>query len=294
MSQVLNELIELLSLETIEQGIYRGQSQDLGFPQVFGGQVLGQALAAAKQTVPLDRFVHSFHSYFLRPGNAEKSIVYEVETIRDGQSFSARRVSAIQEGKVIFYLTASFQLQQRGHDHQAQMPQVPGPDGLTSELELARRYADQIPPRIRDFLTREKPIEMRPVNFYNPLEPKPEPGIRYTWMKTIATLPDDPRLHCYLLAYASDFNFLPVAGQPHGLSMIHPSIRMATIDHSMWFHREFRADEWLLYAVTSPNASNARGFVQGQFFNQAGQLVASTAQEGLIRDQQLDENSEPD
>ncbi|MBW8192086.1 acyl-CoA thioesterase II [Neiella marina] len=287
MSAVLNELLALLSLETIEQGIYRGQSQDLGFPQVFGGQVIGQALSAAKQTIDVDRSIHSFHSYFLRPGDARKPIVYEVEVIRDGRSFSTRRVSAKQNGEVIFYLTGSFQIAEPGHDHQAQMPDVPGPDGLMSELEFARSHADQIPAAIRDVFTCETPIEMRPVTAYNPLAPKPTKPQRLTWFRANGQLPDDPRVHRYLLAYASDFNFLPTAGQPHGLSLFDRRIKMATIDHSMWFHRPFRADQWLLYAVNSTSASGARGYVQGQFFNQQGQLVASTAQEGLLRDTQM-------
>lgn len=290
MSAVLKELLDLLALEKIEEGIFRGQSQDLGFPQVYGGQVLGQALSAAKQTVAAERAVHSFHSYFLRPGDACKPIVYEVENIRDGNSFSARRVSAVQHGQIIFYLTGSFQLEQPGHDHQEPMPEVPGPEELVSELEFARAHAKYIPAQVRDFFTSEKPIEMRSVNFYNPLQPAPSENHRYTWMRANGQLPDDPRVHRYLLAYASDFNFLPTAGQPHGISLLQPNIRMATIDHSMWFHRPFRADEWLLYVVESPTASNARGFVQGRFFNQQGELVASSAQEGLMRDSKLTES----
>ena len=287
MSAVLDELLELLTLEKIEQGLYRGQSQDLGFPQVFGGQVIGQALAAAKQTLPVERSVHSFHSYFLRPGDAKHPIVYDVEAIRDGRSFSTRRVKAIQHGKVIFYLTGSFQVEEKGHEHQAKMPQVPGPDGLMSELDFIQANADRIPPAIRNIFLCEKPIEMRPVTIYDPISPRPTNGERMTWFRTNGTLPDDPRIHRYLLAYASDFNFLPTAGQPHGISLFDPNIRMATIDHSMWFHRPFRADDWLLYVVESTSASGGRGYVQGQYFNQKGELVASTTQEGVMRDRQF-------
>ena len=283
MSHVLTELLDLLSLETIEQGIYRGDSQDLGFGRVFGGQVIGQALSAAKQTVAADRAVHSFHSYFLRPGDSSRPIVYDVENIRDGKSISTRRVQAIQHGKPIFFLTASFHHASGGFEHQATMPEVQGPEGLASELAIARQYADQIPAPLRQRFTCEKPIEIRPVEFYNPLNPKKTAPQRHVWMKANGDLPDDARVHRYLLAYASDFAFLPVASQPHGVSFMSPKMQMATIDHSMWFHRPFRFDEWLLYVIDSPSASNDRGFVKGQFYNRAGELVASTAQEGVMR-----------
>ncbi|EKE82934.1 acyl-CoA thioesterase II [Idiomarina xiamenensis] len=283
MSKVLTDLLNLLSLETIEQGIYRGQSQDLGFGAVFGGQVIGQALSAAKETLPADRHSHSLHSYFLRPGDATKPIVYDVEVIRDGHSFSARRVKAVQHGKPIFYMTASFQEPEQGFEHQDSMPDVPGPDGLISDLDIYREHADQIPPSIRNKLTAEKPIEMRFVTACNPFKPEVQPAQRYVWFRANGDMPDDPRIHKYLLAYASDFNFLPTALQPHGVSYAQPNMQVATIDHAMWFHREFRLDDWLLYAIDSPSASGGRGLVRGQFFNRAGKLVASTAQEGVIR-----------
>ncbi|MFH1131227.1 MAG: acyl-CoA thioesterase II [Pseudomonadota bacterium] len=283
MSQVLKDLLELLELEPIEKGIFRGQSQDLGFGAVFGGQVVGQALSAAKQTVDEIRFVHSFHSYFLRPGDAQKPIVYVVDTIRNGKSFWTRGVKAIQNGKSIFFLTASFQKRETGFEHQDEMPKVPGPDSLTSELEMARKYREQIPEKIRDKLTCDMPIEMRPVALINPLKPKKAPPTRHVWFKANGEMPDDPRIHGYLLAYASDFNFLITSLQPHGRSLWEPDIQVATLDHSMWFHRDFRMDDWLLYAVDSPSASGARGLVRGQFFDRKGRLIASTIQEGLIR-----------
>ncbi|RUO25969.1 acyl-CoA thioesterase II [Aliidiomarina minuta] len=283
MSQVLDGLLNLLELETIEQGLYRGQSQDLGFAAVFGGQVMGQALSAAKETIPEDRAVHSFHSYFLRPGDANKPIVYDVENIRDGKSFSTRRIQAIQYGKPIFYMTASFQGQEPGLTHQDKMPDVPGPEGLVSDLDVHREHADLIPEPLRSKFTSDKPILMRFVTEYNPFNPKPDEAKRYVWIKANGNMPDDHRIHKYLLAYASDFNFLPTALQPHGLSFAHPKMQMATIDHAMWFHREFRMDDWLLYAIDSPSATNARGLVRGQVFNRQGELVASTIQEGLIR-----------
>lgn len=283
MSQVLDDLLSLMELETIEQGIYRGQSQDLGFRALFGGQVMGQALSAAKETVADDRGVHSFHSYFLRPGDANRPIVYDVENIRDGKSFSTRRIKAVQYGKPIFYMTASFQEQEEGVAHQAEMPDVPGPEGLISDLDVHREHAELIPEQLRSKFTSDKPILMRFVTQYNPFNPKPDAPIRYVWIKANGELPDDLRVHQYLLAYASDFNFLPTALQPHGLSFASPKMQMATIDHAMWFHRPFRMDDWLLYAIDSPSASNARGLVRGQVFSRDGTLVASTMQEGLLR-----------
>lgn len=283
MSQVLHDLLDLLRLETIEQGIYRGQSQDLGFGAVFGGQVIGQALSAAKETLPEDRKVHSLHSYFLRPGDAQKPIVYDVENVRDGKSFSTRRVKAVQYGKPIFYMTASFQIDEPGFEHQDTMPDVPGPEGLVSDIDIYREHADLIPERIRNKFISEKPIEMRFVTANNPFKPKVDEPKRYVWIKANGEMPDDPRIHKYLLAYASDFNFLPTALQPHGASFAQPNMQMATIDHSMWFHKDFRMDDWILYAIDSPVACGARGLVRGQFFTQDGVLVASTAQEGVMR-----------
>ncbi|WP_444995870.1 acyl-CoA thioesterase II [Aliikangiella sp. IMCC44359] len=283
MSKVLKELLQLLTLETIEQGLYRGNSQDIALGHVFGGQVIGQALSAAKRTIDSQRKAHSFHSYFLRPGDATKPIVYNVESIRDGKSISTRRIKAIQNGKPIFFMTASFHDSSGGFNHQAEMPQVTSPDNLKSELEIAKAYIDKIPEKIRNIVICEKPIEIRPVEFFNPLSPDKAPPKRHVWMKANGPLPDDLRVHKYVLAYASDFAFLPVAGQPHQVSFMLPQFQMATIDHSMWFHRNFRFDDWLLHVIESPSASNDRGFVRGQFFDRQGQLVASTAQEGVMR-----------
>jgi acyl-CoA thioesterase II len=283
MSQVLSQLLDLLSLETIEQGLYRGNSQDIALGHVFGGQVIGQALSAAKRTIDPARKAHSFHCYFLRPGDATKPIVYDVENIRDGGSISTRRVKAIQNGKRIFFLTASFHESSGGFEHQSAMPQVTAPEELKSELDIAQEFADHIPDKIRHLVLCEKPIEIRPVEFFNPLKPDVAPPKRHIWMKANGPLPDDLRVHKYLLAYASDFAFLPVAGQPHKVSFMLPQFQMATIDHSMWFHREFRFDDWLLHEIESPSASNDRGFVRGRFFDRNGRLVASTAQEGVMR-----------
>jgi acyl-CoA thioesterase-2 len=250
---------------------------------VFGGQVVGQALYAAKQTVPDERSVHSFHSYFLRPGDSSKPIVYDVETLRDGNSFSARRVSAIQHGKPIFYMTASFQSPETGFEHQNLMPDVPPPEGLLSESEIAQKLAHMLPEKVREKFIGQKPIEMRPVKFHNPLKGSVEEPHRYVWFRANGSMPDDQRIHQYLLGYASDFNFLPTALQPHGVGFLEPGMQVATIDHSMWFHRPFRMDDWLLYAVESSSASGARGFVRGQIYTRDGVLVATTVQEGVIR-----------
>ncbi len=280
---VLNDLLAMLALERIEEGHFRGQSQDLGFGAVFGGQVMGQALSAAYQTVSPERMVHSLHCYFLRPGDVRHPILYEVEHIRDGNTVSTRRVQAIQHGKSIFYLNASFQLEEPGLDHQDEMPQVQGPEGLRSEQEWAEQLKAFIPPFLHDKLLSEKPIEMRPVSFVNPLQAEACSPNRYVWFKANGQMPDDPAIHRYLLAYASDFNFLPTALQPHGVAFFDRDLQVATIDHAMWFHRDFRFDDWLLYAVDSPSASGGRGLVRGQFFNRQGKLVASTIQEGVIR-----------
>lgn len=285
MSDVLDQLLTHLSLEKIEEGLYRGQSQNLGFGHVFGGQVIGQALSAAKETVN-ERFVHSFHSYFLRPGDDRKPIIYDVENIRDGGSFSTRRIKAIQFGKPIFYMTASFQSEELGYEHQAAKPDVPGPDGLLSEYEFYQQNIDKIPPHLHDIVSCEKPIEIRHVQVNNPFKPEVMNSRRQVWIKANGILPSDPRIHRYLLSYASDFNFLPTALFPHGKSFLQRDMQVATIDHSMWFHRPFRMDDWILYDMESTSASGGRGFVKGQFFDQAGNLIASATQEGVIRDRQ--------
>lgn len=283
MSQTLNNLLTLLNLEKIEEGLFRGQSEDLGLRQVFGGQVVGQALYAAKETVPEERLVHSFHSYFLRPGDSQKPIIYDVEVLRDGNSFSARRVAAIQNGKPIFYMTASFQAPEPGFEHQKAMPAATGPEGLQSETEIAQSLAHFLPPILKEKFLSDRPLEIRPVEFHNPLKGHVAAPTRQVWIRANGTVPADIRVHQYLLGYASDLNFLPVALQPHGIGFLEKGIQIATIDHSMWFHRPFNLNEWLLYSVESTSASSARGFVRGEFYTQDGTLVASTVQEGVMR-----------
>lgn len=283
MSQALHNLLNLLNLEKLEEGLFRGQSEDLGLRQVFGGQVVGQALYAAKQTVPEERIIHSFHSYFLRPGDSQKAIVYDVENLRDGKSFSARRVSAIQNGQPIFYMTASFQAPESGFEHQLDMPRVPGPEALPSERDIAHKLAAQLPEKARDKFLAERPFDIRPVKFHNPLKGHVDEPARQVWIRANGALPDDLHIHQYLLGYASDLNFLPVALQPHGKGFLETDMQVATIDHSMWFHRPFDLTQWLLYSVVSTSASGARGFVRGEFFTGDGVLVASAVQEGVIR-----------
>lgn len=280
---VLEELLTLLKLEKIEKNIFRGQSQDLGFGSVFGGQVLGQSLSAAYQTVPPDRRAHSLHAYFLRPGIATKPIVYDVDCIRDGKSFTTRRVVAIQKGRAIFNMSASFQIDEPGFDHQDRPPEVPGPEELKSELELAHKVAHKIPLQIRDKILCKKPIEMRTVDPINPFAPEKREPLRYTWFKAIDKLQDDFAVHQYLLAYASDFGLLSPSLYPHGHSPWQPEMQVASLDHAMWFHRDFRMDDWLLYVMKSSNAGKARGLSDGRIYTRQGQLVASVAQEGLIR-----------
>lgn len=279
----MDELLALLKLEKIEENIFRGNSQDLGFGNVFGGQVLGQALSAATQTVSDDRSAHSFHAYFMRPGDPTKPIVYNVDCIRDGKSFTTRRVVAIQKGRAILSMAASFHVEETGFEHQSTMPDVRGPDSLMSEVELARQVSDQIPASIRNQILCVKPIEIRPVNPMNPFAPKKESPNRYVWFKTIHKMADDLSVHKYMLAYASDFGLVSTSLRPHGKTFWDPKMQVASLDHAMWFHRDFRMDDWLLYVIHSPNAGKARGLNHGSIYTKDGILVASTAQEGLIR-----------
>ncbi|ENM5742540.1 acyl-CoA thioesterase II [Vibrio metoecus] len=283
MSKPLDELLSLLQLEKLEEGLYRGASENLGLPQVYGGQVIGQALSAARYTVESDRTVHSFHSYFLYPGDPEKPIIYDVENLRDGRSFSTRRVKAIQNGRPIFYLTASYHGDAPGFEHQKTMPEVPGPENFASESELAAQIAHFLPEKLQKAFCGEKPIEMRPVTVINPLKPQKAEPKQYLWIRANGNMPEDQLIHQYLLAYASDWGFLVTALHPHGVSLMTPKFQVATIDHSIWFHRPFKMDDWLLYAIESPTASNTRGLVRGEIYDRQGNLVATAVQEGVMR-----------
>lgn len=278
----INELTALLTLEKIEENIFRGKSFKTPWKRVFGGQVLAQALHAAHQTVETDRQLHSMHAYFILPGDVEAPIIYHVERLRDGGSFSTRRVVAIQHGKAIFNAAASFQLEQEGLDHQIPMPNVPPPDWLQSDEQLMEPLKKSNP-AVFERLFYDRPIEFRPVEKIDPFNPKKSLPYRHVWLKANGTLPDDKTLHREILAYASDYNLLMAATLPH-LDDISPlQLFIASLDHAMWFHRDFRVDEWLLYAIDSPSASGSRGFTRGNLFTRDGILVGSVVQEGLIR-----------
>lgn len=290
MHPVLDDLITLLQLERIEDNIFRGESRDIGSAQVFGGQVLGQALSAAQHTVD-ERVVHSLHGYFLRRGDMEAPIVYEVDRARDGGSFSNRRVVAIQHGRPILNLAASFQTQEKGLEHQASMPGVPGPADCDDILDAESPLVQKMPEKMRRLMAQRRAFEIRPVA----KEHMPGAALKNVWLRAVDSLPQKPALHRNLLAYASDYELLVAATIPHQLPFELGGVIMASLDHALWFHREVRIDEWLLYSIDSPNASGARGFARGQFFNEAGELIASTAQEGLMRviDEPLRERSDP-
>lgn len=285
---ILADLVKLLALDKIEENLFRGESQDLGWGTVYGGQVLGQALSAAVQTVPPERHVHSMHAYFLRPGDVKRPIVYDVDRIRDGSSFTTRRVVAIQNGHPIFNLAASFHVSEEGLEHADVMPAVPPPESLRTDLERFTPHAARLPPGWRERALAPRPFDLRTVGEEDddPFAPPKRAPERCVWLKTVAKLPDDPALHHYLLAYASDNAFLTTALQPHGISWLSGKLQIASLDHVMWFHRPFRVDEWLLYAMDSPIAHGSRGLVRGRVFTREGVLVASTSQEGLIRKHQ--------
>lgn len=284
MEKSLEALIDLLDLEEIENNLFRGVSPDEGWQRVYGGQVIGQALVAASRTVDADRHAHSLHGYFLRPGDTTLPILYTVDRIRDGKSFTTRRVVAVQKGKPIFSMSISFQGDESGFSHQAEMPEVPPPEDLKSEAQLLEAHLHQIPEEFRDSFTRTRPIEMRPVDQnHNMFKPEKREPQQMCWMKSWEALPDDRRLHQCVLAYLSDWTLLDTATLPHAVSFAQDNMQMASLDHAMWFHREFRADEWLLYVQDSPSAGGARGFNRGLIFSRDGQLIASTAQEGLVR-----------
>ena len=282
MHKVLADLLNLLRLERIEDNIFRGESRDVGSAQVFGGQVLGQALSAAHHTVE-GRVAHSLHAYFLRRGDVNAPIIYEVDRSRDGGTFSVRRVVAIQHGRPIFNFAASFQKPEEGLQHQASMPDVVGPDELTDATDLSPQDLERIPEKMRRYMTGERPFEFRPVDPVDFHAPKKRVPVKHIWIRAPDRLPDDRILHQNLLAYVSDYELLGTSTLPHGLHFGSGNVQMASLDHALWFHRDARVDDWLLYTFDSPSASGARGYARGHFFTGDGKLVASTAQEGLVR-----------
>ncbi len=283
---VVSELVELLSLERLEDNLFRGQSRDIGTKYVFGGQVLGQALSAAQATLDNlaeSRAAHSLHAYFLKAGDIEHPIVYQVDRTRDGGSFSVRRVTAIQHGQPIFFLAASFQKQEDGGEHQLSMPEVPRPEDIEPSPNVPVDVLAKLPTKVQRWLSRMGPFEFRHVYPRDELNPPKRPPFQQVWFRLAERVGDAPELHRALLAYASDFHLLGTATFPHGISYYQPDVQMASLDHALWFHRPFRADDWLLYSIDSPSAQSGRGLARGLIYDRHGKLVASTAQEGLIR-----------
>ncbi|MDM9624315.1 acyl-CoA thioesterase II [Rhizobium sp. S152] len=279
----METLLSTLDLEPIEVDIFRGRSPQVGWQRVFGGQVIAQALMAAQRTVERERLVHSLHAYFMRPGDPSVPIVYQVEHIRDGSSFNTRRVVAIQHGKAIFALSASFQIEEPGFEHQIVMPDVPAPETLMDEREIAKRYLANAPEAIRKYWGRERPIEIRPVSLTHYFSDKKLDPVQHIWVRANGPVPDDRYCQASVLAYLSDMTLLDTSLYPHGTSIFDQTIQVASLDHSMWFHRPTRLDDWLLYTQDSPSASGARGLTRGSLFTRGGVLIASVAQEGLIR-----------
>jgi acyl-CoA thioesterase II len=280
---VVAELIELLQLERIEENLFRGQSRDIGTKYVFGGQVLGQALSAAQRTVDPVRHVHSLHAYFLRAGDIESPIVYEVDRARDGKSFSTRRVVAIQHGQPIFNCSASFQHDEPGGEHQLSMPEVPRPEDIEPPHAVDPEQFSHLSAKLQRWMARGGPFEFRHVYPRDDIKVPKRPPFQHVWFRLVDRIGDEPELHRAMLAYASDFHLIGTATFPHGISYLQPNVQMASLDHAMWFHRPFRIDDWLLYSCDSPSAQGARGLARGMVYARDGRLVASTAQEGLIR-----------
>lgn len=278
------DLVLLLDLEPRGNDRFVGRRKKGGIGRVFGGQAIAQALGAAELTVEEDRHCHSLHCYFLRGGSEDYPIDFKVERDFDGGSFSNRRVVASQEGRPILNLTASFQTAQKGLEHQhPRMPDVPGPDELKSDAQLRRELSELLPNQYRDRLLQPWPIDTRPVEPRDWMEPRESDPVTHSWFRTVAQLPDDPRVHRAVLAYASDMHLLSTSTRPHGINWYRGEIKAASLDHAIWFHEPFRADEWLLHVTDSPWAGGSRGYNRGQIFSADGRLVASTTQEGMIR-----------
>lgn len=284
MSEAMQNVLAILDLEAAGENRFVGRSPQVGWQRVFGGQVIGQALVAAQRTVSGDRFVHSLHCYFMRPGNPAVPIDYSVDAIRDGRSFATRRVVAEQDGRAIFSLSASFQLDEPGLDHfMAMPPEVPQPEALMGEKELISTFIDQVPENIRRYWARERPIELRPVSLKHYVSREKLPPHQHIWVRATGPVPDDRALQAAVLAYLSDMTLLDTSLFAHGRAIFDNDLQVASLDHAMWFHRPNALDDWLLYAQDSPNASGARGFTRGGLYTRDGALVASVAQEGLIR-----------
>jgi len=295
MAYTLADLRALIDLERIEDTIFRGTNYDIGSGSVFGGQALAQSLVAAHRTLNhTDRSAHSMHGYFILPGDVDAPIVYEVDRLRDGSSFTTRRIIAIQHGRAIFNMAASFHAAEPGDTHQTDMPDVPPPESLASDIDLLRQIKDRIPSHLQPLYTEERPVEVRRVDPVNPFAPEPSAPFNPMWMRARGTLPEDPLLHQAVFAYMSDYGLLGTALRPHGRSFLQPTLQLASLDHAMWFHRPFSMNDWLLYSAESPVAHGARGFVRGTLFTREGTLVASVAQEGLMRVHDAEEMTDDD
>jgi acyl-CoA thioesterase-2 len=284
----LEQLLSILDLEPLEENLFRGRSPQHGWQRVYGGQVLGQALVAAVRTVSPERVAHSLHAYFLLPGDPARPIIYNVERVRDGGSFATRRVTGIQHGRPMFAMSCSFHISEPGLDHQDAMPQVPPPEELPSEQQLKTKMLARLPENMKSYWERERPIEMRPVDSSRYFDREKRAPEQMVWMRASGRLPDALPLHQCVLAYASDFTLLDTALIAHGKLMFDKDIQLASLDHALWLHRPFRADDWLLYAQESPSSHGARGFCRGRIFTRNGLLVASVAQEGLMRERSSD------
>jgi acyl-CoA thioesterase-2 len=278
----IEELLQLMELEPLEVNLFRGESRDIGTSRVFGGQVLAQSIIAASRTVD-EGNIHSLHAYFLRAGDAEAPIVYNVERNRDGRSFKSRRVVAIQHGRPIFTMAASFQLEQEGLTHQFEMPEVPMPEDLSSESNIPEDHLSRVPPLLRRWFTRTGPFDFRPVQKTNIFNPEPQPPRSDIWFRLNEKIEVSDLMHRALMAYASDFHLVGTAVLPHGISFLQEDLLMASLDHGMWFHRPARVDDWLLYTCDSPSSSGGRGLARGLIYDRGGRLIASTIQEGMIR-----------
>lgn len=276
------ELLKLMELESLEVNLFRGESRDIGTSRVFGGQVLAQSIIAASRTVDEGK-IHSLHSYFLRSGDAQAPIVYNVDRSRDGRSFKSRRVVAIQHGRPIFTLAASFQLEQEGLEHQFEMPDVPMPEDLPSESNVPEDRLEQVTPLLRRWFTRTGPFDFRPTRKRDVFKPKPQAPYSNVWFRLNEKIDAPDEMHRALLAYASDFHLVGTATLPHGISFVKDDLLMASLDHGMWFHRPARVDDWLLYSCDSPSSSGGRGLARGLIYDRHGRLIASTIQEGMIR-----------
>jgi acyl-CoA thioesterase II len=283
MNKAVDSLLQTLDLEPIERNLYRGRCPDVGWQRVFGGQVIGQALVAAQRTVDGDRRVHSLHAYFMRPGDPAIPIIYEVDRIRDGGSFSTRRVVAIQRGQAIFSMSASFQAAEEGFEHFMEVPRVPMPEDLPSEMELAEQFIDHASENIRGYWQHERPIELRPVDLTHYVTGKKLAPKQDIWLRATGELPADPAIQEAVLAYASDMTLIDTALFAHGRNIFDRRLQVASLDHAIWFHRRFDMSAWHLYTQDSPSASGARGFTRGRIYSRDGKLIASVAQEGLIR-----------